>query len=85
MRFRRQHPIGIYIADFYCHAAKLVIEVDGKVHLQKIEYDRERTAVLNGFGIDVIRFSNEEVLGDIDGVVERIRRRVVEILTLKKA
>jgi len=45
-RFRRQHPISIFIVDFYCHAAKLIIELDGKIHLKNREYDNERTDIL---------------------------------------
>ncbi|MBS2099857.1 endonuclease domain-containing protein [Carboxylicivirga linearis] len=63
LRFRTQHPIDIFIADFYCHRIKLVIEVDGDIHLkqQQIEYDIGREAELNNGGIKVIRFSNLEI------------------------
>ena len=74
-KFRRQHPIGIYILDFYCHELRFSIEIDGGYHLSKEqkEKDSERTAYLNDLGINEIRFKNEEVLKDVDLVVEEIR------------
>jgi very-short-patch-repair endonuclease len=71
-RFKRQHPIADYIADFYCHRARLVVELDGDYHQNQIEYDNNRTAVMNEFGLKVIRFKNEEVLTNINSVTERI-------------
>ena len=73
-KFRRQHPIFIFIVDFYCHEYKLVVEVDGEIHLNKErhEYDLGRSAVLNGFEITVIRFTNGQVLNSIDFVVDKI-------------
>ncbi|HKL07325.1 MAG TPA: endonuclease domain-containing protein [Bacteroidales bacterium] len=58
LRFKQQHPIRIFIADFYCHAIKLVIEVDGDIHNaeENKEYDQNRTAELENYGITVIRF-----------------------------
>jgi len=72
--FRRQHPIDIYIADFYCHALKLVIEVDGGIHETPdiSEHDIGRSAELDRFGITVIRFKNEEVISDINEVLKKI-------------
>ncbi len=63
-KFRRQHPIDIFIVDFYCHKAKLVIEIDGKTHDKRDvqEYDTARTNTLINFGLKVIRFKNEKVL-----------------------
>ena len=78
VRFKAQHPIDIFIVDFYCHKYKLVVEVDGEIHLSQKEYDEARTAELERFGITVIRFSNEEVLNDIDKVVERIREHLIK-------
>ena len=62
-RFRAQHPIDIFIADFYCHLLKLVIEVDGEIHKSEdqLEYDIGREADLEKWGIKVVRFTNEEV------------------------
>ena len=72
LRFRRQHPIDIFIADFYCHQARLVIEVDGKIHESQKEYDIGRSAELERYSIQVIRFTNEEVEYDIENVIEKI-------------
>ncbi|MCQ2293914.1 MAG: endonuclease domain-containing protein [Bacteroidaceae bacterium] len=73
--FRRQHPIGDYIADFACLACKLVIEVDGGVHQEpeQKEHDTIRTLDLERLGYRVIRFTNEEVLTALPDVVSRIR------------
>jgi very-short-patch-repair endonuclease len=60
--FRRQQIIAGYIVDFYCHAASLVIELDGEVHLQQQEYDLERDRILTGMGLLVLRFPNREIL-----------------------
>ncbi len=72
LRFRRQHPIDIFIADFYCHAARLVIELDGKIHQVQKDYDKGRTAEMERFDIQVIRFKNEEIENDIENVIKRI-------------
>ncbi|MGH1395437.1 MAG: endonuclease domain-containing protein [Trichormus sp.] len=66
LHFRRQQIIDGFIADFYCHAARLVIEVDGKIHEQQAEYDAERDKVLLGRGLRLLRIKNEEVLQEID-------------------
>ncbi len=73
-RFKSQHPINFFIADFYCHKARLVVEVDGSIHdtLDQIEYDANRTYILEEFGITVIRFRNEEVLNSINDVLNKI-------------
>jgi very-short-patch-repair endonuclease len=77
VRFRRQHPIELFIADFYCHAAKLIIELDGNVHIRQKEYDLGRTAELNRLDIEVIRFKNDEVITDVKNVV-------LDIITIVK-
>ena len=73
-KFRRQYPLAGYILDFYCHPAKLAIELDGGGHNSDEQqfYDRERTKVLEGAGILVIRFWNHEVLKDLENVLEVI-------------
>jgi cyclase len=73
-KFRRQHPLGIYIADFYCHKAKLVIEIDGSVHdPEEIkDYDKERQRSLEEDGLKVIRFKNDEIHNNIQAVVNTI-------------
>ena len=73
-KFRRQHPIGPYILDFYCAAAKLAIEIDGSVHDQpkQLAHDRRRTAWLNSRGIRVIRLRASDVMRDHTAVVDFI-------------
>lgn len=71
-KFRRQVPIDRYIADFYCHAAKLVVELDGRQHEWFSDYDAGRTEILERLGIRVIRFTNIEVCEDLDAVLARI-------------
>jgi very-short-patch-repair endonuclease len=78
LRFRRQHPIDIFIADFYCHEARLVIEIDGDIHNYSIEYDDGREAEIEKYNIKVIRFSNDQVINDIASVVNNISNAVQE-------
>ena len=73
LKFRRQHPIGRFIVDFYCAEAKLVVEVDGGVHADQTEYDALRTEMLTEQGYRVVRCCNEDVLTAIGKVLERIR------------
>jgi very-short-patch-repair endonuclease len=63
IRFTRQKPLGNYIVDFLCPSRKLVIEIDGSQHFEEsgLEYDKIRTAYLNGLGLHVLRFTNKEV------------------------
>ena len=84
-RFRRQVVLGNYIVDFYCHAAKLVVELDGSQHCspEKVEYDRKRTAYLESLGLKVIRFSNLDVMGrfrDVCGTIHEL----VEVRSAQK-
>jgi very-short-patch-repair endonuclease len=76
LKFRRQHPLGPYIVDFYCHQVRLVIEVDGGQHWDEEQrrYDARRTAYLQMKAIRVIRFSNDEVLKETEGVLEYIQQ-----------
>ena len=78
-KFRRQHPIKNWIADFYCHDAKLVIEVDGRIHLdrQQKQSDEGRTYELEGLGLRVIRFTNEEVESNIENVLKQIKNYLI--------
>jgi len=73
-RFRRQHPIRDFVVDFFCYEAMLAIEVDGSVHLDltQAEKDEERTYVLSQLGIRVIRVTNQEVESDIESVISVI-------------
>ena len=74
LKFRRQHPLDNFIADFYCNEKKLVIELDGSVHDEKEiqQYDKARTNDLKELGVLVIRFRNEEIIKNIDKVLEKI-------------
>jgi very-short-patch-repair endonuclease len=76
MYFRRQHPYGIYILDFYCFEANLAIEVDGGIHLNQVEYDNERTKYLESSGLTVLRFNNEDIENDIKTVIEEINKYI---------
>jgi len=71
-KFRRQHPIGRYILDFYCDERKLVVELDGGQHTEQASYDEARTAFLNTQGIRVLRFWNNQVLQETEAVMEAI-------------
>ncbi len=73
-RVLRQRPINNFIVDFYCAELKLVIEVDGDSHftVQGKDYDKERTQILEGYGLKVMRFSNYDVLNDFEGVCQQI-------------
>ena len=77
-KFRRQHPISIYIADFYCHALKLIIEIDGDVHtdIDVQRHDLERQKNLELMGISFIRFTNQDVEKDLENVVKRIEEYI---------
>jgi very-short-patch-repair endonuclease len=81
MRFRRQVPIGRYIADFACHEARLVVEVDGGQHDAAAMDEAERRRFLEGEGYRVLRFWNNEVLGNPEGVVVTIAAALWEAST----
>ena len=76
LRFRRQHPISFFIADFYCHEARLVIEIDGNIHNHQREYDDGRSAEMEKYYIKVIRFTNSEVEYNIEEVIKVIENEV---------
>ena len=79
-RFRRQYVIGNYIADFFCHRAKLVVELDGSQHYssQEMDYDAKRTSYLESKGLKVLRFSNRDLLRQFDAVCAAIDQTVKE-------
>ena len=79
-KFRRQHPVGPFIVDFCCTEAKVIVELDGGHHALSLESDAARSHYLAGQGYRVLRFWNNDVLGNTSGVLERI----VEALTLKR-
>ena len=86
-KFLRQHPIFIYlderkrffIADFYCHELLLVIEVDGEIHRKQRDYDEMRSQLLKGKMINIIRFTNDEVLDNLNRSLIRLKEIVDEI------
>ena len=71
-KFRRQVPMGPYIVDFLCEAARLIVEVDGGQHDEQWRYDAQRTACLRANGYEVIRFWNNDVMYNLDGVMEKL-------------
>jgi very-short-patch-repair endonuclease len=78
VRFRKQVAIGQFIADFFCPARDLVVEVDGGVHDDRRDIDEERDRMLGRLGVRVLHVRNEEVLHDLDGVVRRIAAALQE-------
>ena len=78
IRIRRQHPIWKFIADFYCHELKLIIEIDGGIHLrsENKEYDISRDISLNELGIEIIRFTNDQVINDTKRIIGEIKRTI---------
>lgn len=77
-KFRRQHQIGDYVADFYCREASLVIECDGSIHdeVEQWNHDQTREAWLIGQGIRVLRFSNERILNETKSVLDEIAKHL---------
>ena len=83
VRFKRLHPILYFVADFYCHKAKLIIEVDGGYHdlPEQYKYDKEREHELEDLGLKVIRFTNEQVLFQIENTLKEIEGVIKERIT----
>jgi cyclase len=81
VRFRRQHPISSFVVDFYCQKHLLVIEVDGNVHLDKTVQmeDQTKTESLIALGLHVVRFTNKEIIDDIDRVVNQIKNILLQL------
>ncbi|HVI91601.1 MAG TPA: endonuclease domain-containing protein [Dongiaceae bacterium] len=75
-KFHRQVPLGPYIADFYCAAAKLIVELDGGQHAIRTQEDERRTAVLESLGFVVIRYWNHDVLANSEGVLSDLRQHL---------
>ena len=78
LKFRRQQPIDGFIADFYCHAVGLVVELDGAVHNHTQEYDQLRDQVISARGLLIVHFTNDQVEQCTDGVLEKIRQTAEE-------
>ena len=78
LKFRRQHPIHLFIVDFYCHECKLVIEIDGDYHNSKDqkEKDSERTKLLIFQDLSILRFTNQEVFDNMDAVIDKIMAKI---------
>jgi len=74
LHFRRQQIIDGFIVDFYCHRIGLIIEVDGSIHQNTVAYDDERTEIFERRGLRVLRLTNDQLLGDIQGAISIIRR-----------
>ena len=85
-KFRRQHPISIYIADFYCHKLKLVIEIGGSIHdsTEAKLNDDKRQKDLENLNLTVIRFTNEQVKTEIESVIEIITSTIEKLTASKK-
>jgi very-short-patch-repair endonuclease len=81
-KFRRQHPLSVYVADFYCHALKLVIEIDGGYHLDEEQrlLDEKRTSDIEFQGSKVIRFTNEEIMLKLPEVIDKIKEFINSVL-----
>jgi very-short-patch-repair endonuclease len=80
--FRRQHPVGPYVADFFCAAARLVVEVDGAIHAEEAQrrHDERRDAYLRGLGLRVIRVTGAEVMADPDTCTDGIVRTALAMM-----
>ena len=77
LKFRKQHGIAWYIVDFYCSEKKLIVEIDGDTHAEEFnEQDKQRTGYLESLGYTVVRYTNRDILYNIDGVFEDLTKRV---------
>jgi very-short-patch-repair endonuclease len=81
LKFRRQYPVGSYILDFYCIESQLAIELDGSQHIGNKSYDTIRSQYFNKLGIEILRFWDNEIIENIDGVLEVVRNKVTQNLT----
>jgi len=83
LKFFRQYSVGAYIVDFYCPGLKLAIEVDGVTHItdEELSYDKHRQKEIETLGIKFLRFNNDEIFGDLRGVLEDIKKKLEEIPT----
>jgi len=73
-KFRRQHVIEGFVLDFYCHELKLGVEIDGKIHLKRKDYDRLRQEIIESEGINIIRITNKELLNKKRSILEKIEK-----------
>ncbi|MDC0977684.1 endonuclease domain-containing protein [bacterium] len=72
LKFRRQHILEGFVVDFYCHKLKLAIELDGYIHIKQKEYDKIRQSLIETEGIRFLRFTNEEIINNLDSVLSRL-------------
>ncbi len=79
VKFRRQHPLGHYVADFACLEPKLIVELDGTQHAQQVDYDERRDAFFQVQGFDVLRFPSNASFLQLEGVVQAIANRLLEL------
>ena len=75
-KFRRQHPVGPFIVDFVCLQRRLVVEVDGQIHRAQSGRDHERDSYIRATGLDILRFTNDEVLHQLEAVIQRIEAKL---------
>lgn len=75
-KFTRQKPIANFIVDFYCSQLQLVIEIDGDSHIKNKEYDKVRTDVLNQYELKILRYTNRDVMNNIEGVYQDVMRAI---------
>ena len=83
LKFTRQKPLDKYIVDFYCAELMIAIEIDGDTHADQEQYDKRRTENLNKYGVEVIRYSNAEVLNNLEGVYQNLCERISAIKSIK--
>ena len=83
LKFTRQKPLDEYIVDFYCAELMLAIEIDGDTHTDQKQYDKRRTENLNKYGVEMIRYTNAEVLNNLEGVYQNLRERISAIKSAK--
>ena len=83
LKFTRQKPLDAYIVDFYCAELMVAIEIDGDTHADQEQYDKRRTETLNKYGVEVIRFTNAEVLNNLEGVYQDLCERISGIKSAK--
>ncbi|MBT3667503.1 MAG: endonuclease domain-containing protein [Opitutae bacterium] len=79
LKFIHQKPLDEYIVDFYCSEYMLAVEIDGDSHGEQEEYDRKRTERLNSLDVTVVRYSNEEVMKNIAGVYEDLKKKIIDL------
>jgi very-short-patch-repair endonuclease len=83
LRFRKQHPIGRYIADFCNPSTKLVIEVDGEIHSSQKDYDKNRDEYLKALGYTTLRFSDKQIKENLEDVLAIIRKNISNLSSLQ--